>query len=173
MLLNMGRSSEPTDPSETATFVEDNISGINIAFQSVSPLTSPEIVAAAETSTVTESQTPISAQPPRKRLDGNCPTTVLDALRKARLLFSVSHAGHRRGTRYRHAIGLEPYRILFTIQSFILRGIPRFYPFTSDSSAGHYLKPPNFSLANSQIFWRSYQRLGLELGAQVHPNTSH
>ncbi|KAJ7795946.1 hypothetical protein B0H14DRAFT_2620410 [Mycena olivaceomarginata] len=64
----------------------------------------------------------------------------------------VSHAGHHRGTRYHHAIGLEPYRVLLTIQSFILRG--------------HYLKSPNFGLANSQIFWRSYQHLGMDLGTQ-------
>ncbi|KAJ7934631.1 hypothetical protein B0H13DRAFT_2305409 [Mycena leptocephala] len=53
------------------------------------------------------------------------------------------------------------------MQSFILRAISKFYPFTSDGSAGHYLKSPNFGLANSQIFWRSYQHLGMELGAQV------
>lgn len=106
-------------------------------------------------------------------LDSNGPTTLFYALRKARLLFSVCHAGHRRGTRHRPAIGLEPYRVLFTILSSILRGIPRFYPFTSDSSTGHYLKPPIFGLTNSQIFWRSYQRLVIELGAQVHPNTSY
>jgi hypothetical protein len=106
-------------------------------------------------------------------LDGNGPTTLFYALRKARLLFSVCHAGYHRGTRYRTAIGLEPYRVLFTIQSSILGGILRFYPFTSDSSTGHYLKPPIFGLANSQIFWRSYERLVIELGAQVHPNTSY
>ncbi|KAJ6492363.1 hypothetical protein DFH09DRAFT_1453062 [Mycena vulgaris] len=80
------------------------------------------------------------------------PTTLLYALREARLLFWVSRAGRRRGTRYRNAIGLDPYGVPFTIQSFILRG--------------HYLKPLNFSLTNSQIFWRSYQHLGIELGAQ-------
>jgi hypothetical protein len=106
-------------------------------------------------------------------LDGHGLTTLFCTLRKAQLLFWVSHAGHHRGTRYRHAISLEAYRVLFTTQSFILRGIPRFYPFISDSSTGHYLKPPNFGLANSQIFWRSYQRLVMELGAQLHPNTSH
>ncbi|KAF7362883.1 hypothetical protein MVEN_00638200 [Mycena venus] len=85
-------------------------------------------------------------------LDGNSPTTPLYTLREARLLFWVSHAGHRHGTRYRHAISLELHRVLFTIQSFILRG--------------RYLKPLNFGLANSQIFWRSYQHLGIDLGAQ-------
>jgi hypothetical protein len=83
------------------------------------------------------------------------------------------HASHCRSTRYRPAIGLEPYRVLFTIQSSILGGILRVYPFTSDSSTGHYLKPPIFGLANSQIFWRNYQCLVLGLGAQVHPNTSY
>jgi hypothetical protein len=68
---------------------------------------------------------------------------------EARLLFLVSHAGHHRGTRHHHAIGLEPYRV---IKSFILRGISKSYPFTSDGSAGHCLKLPNFGLANSQIF---------------------
>ncbi|KAF7328867.1 hypothetical protein MVEN_02516400 [Mycena venus] len=72
-------------------------------------------------------------------------TTLLYTLREAQLLFLV----------------------LFTIQFFILRGISRFYPFTSDSSTGPYLKPPNFGLVNSGIFWRSYQHLGMELGAQV------
>jgi hypothetical protein len=49
-------------------------------------------------------------------------------------------------------MGLEPYTGLLTIQYFILRGISRFYPFTSDRSAGHYLKSPNFGLANSRAF---------------------
>jgi len=93
--------------------------------------------------------------------------TLLHTLREAQLLFWVSHAGHCRGTRYRHAIGLKSYRVHFTIQFLILRGIQRFYPFTSDSSAGHYLKPPNFGPVNSGIFWRSYQHLGMELGAQA------
>ena len=106
-------------------------------------------------------------------LDGYGLTTLFYTLRKAQLLFWVSHAGHRRGTRYRHAVGLEAYRVIFTIKSFILRGISRFYPFISDSSAGHYLKPPNFGLANSQIFWKSYQRLVIELDAHLHLNTSH
>jgi hypothetical protein len=59
----MGYSSKPSDPSETVVFVEDDTSGINIAFQSISTLTSPEFVAAAA-----ESQTATPAQPPRKRL---------------------------------------------------------------------------------------------------------
>jgi hypothetical protein len=62
-------SAEPTDPSKTTTCVADNTSGMNFAFRSVFPLTSPEIVAAAGPSTVIESQTPISAQPPQKRLN--------------------------------------------------------------------------------------------------------
>ncbi|KAJ7203313.1 hypothetical protein GGX14DRAFT_544319, partial [Mycena pura] len=90
--------------------------------------------------------------------------------RNARLLFSVCHAGPRRGTRYRPAIGPEPYRVLFTIKSSILGGIPRFYPFTSDSSTGHYLKPPIFGLANSQIFWRSYQHLVIEVSHRSEPD---
>ncbi|KAF7364530.1 hypothetical protein MVEN_00322000 [Mycena venus] len=97
-------------------------------------------------------------------------TTLLYTLREAQaaqLLFWVSHAGHCRSTRYRHTIGLKSYTVLFTIQFFILRGISRFYPFTSDSSTGPYLKPPNFGFVNSGIFWRSYQHLGMELGAQV------
>jgi hypothetical protein len=44
----------------------DNITPKIFAFQSVSPLTSPEIVAAAGPSTVIESQTQISAQPPQR-----------------------------------------------------------------------------------------------------------
>ncbi|KAJ7430462.1 hypothetical protein FB451DRAFT_482975 [Mycena latifolia] len=100
-------------------------------------------------------------------------STLLYALKKAQLLFWVSHAGHLRGTRHRHAIGLESYRVLVSVQSFLLRGISRFYPFTSDSSAGHYLKPPNFGLANSQIFWRSCQHLGMKFGIQLRLNTSH
>ncbi|KAJ7772712.1 hypothetical protein DFH07DRAFT_170842 [Mycena maculata] len=95
------------------------------------------------------------------------PNTVATHSGKHNCFSLVSHARHHRGTRHHHAIGLEPYRVLLTIQYFILRGISKFYPFTSDGSAGHYLKPPNFGLANSQIFWRSYQHLGMELGAQV------
>ncbi|KAJ7496418.1 hypothetical protein FB451DRAFT_1359086 [Mycena latifolia] len=64
-----------------------------------------------------------------------------------------SHAGHLRGTRQRHAISLESYIGLVTIKYFILRG--------------HYLKPPNFGLANSWIFWRSCEHLGMDLGIQV------
>ncbi|KAJ7315707.1 hypothetical protein DFH08DRAFT_820279 [Mycena albidolilacea] len=37
--------------------------------KSVSPLTSPEMIAAAGPTTIIESQTPISAQPPQKRLN--------------------------------------------------------------------------------------------------------
>ncbi|KAJ7359905.1 hypothetical protein DFH08DRAFT_801668 [Mycena albidolilacea] len=37
--------------------------------KSVSPLTSPEIIAAARPTTIIESHTPISAQPPQKRLN--------------------------------------------------------------------------------------------------------
>ncbi|KAJ7810991.1 hypothetical protein B0H14DRAFT_2606871 [Mycena olivaceomarginata] len=58
---------EPTDPSKAATCVTDDTSGVNFAFQSVSLLTSSEIVATAGPSTVIESQTPISAQPSQKR----------------------------------------------------------------------------------------------------------
>jgi len=71
---------------------------------------------------------------------------------KHNCFLKVSYAGYCRGTRYRHAIGLKSYRVLFTIQFFILKGISRFYPFTSDSSAGHYLKPPNFGLVNRGSF---------------------
>ncbi|KAF8164563.1 hypothetical protein K438DRAFT_1775331 [Mycena galopus ATCC 62051] len=63
------QAKEPTDSSETATFVADDKSGINLAFRSFSALTSPEIVAAAGPSTVIGSQTPISVQPSRKRLN--------------------------------------------------------------------------------------------------------
>ncbi|KAF7328170.1 hypothetical protein MVEN_02574600 [Mycena venus] len=84
---------------------------------------------------------------------GMASTTLLYTLREAQLLFWVSHAGHCRGARYRHAIGLKSYTVLFTIQFFILRG--------------PYLKLPNFGLVNSGIFWRSYQHHGMELGAQV------
>jgi hypothetical protein len=61
-------SSEPTDPSVTAAFVEHDTSGINIAFESGSILTSPASVATAGPSTVSESQTEKPAHPPRKRL---------------------------------------------------------------------------------------------------------
>ncbi|KAJ7778793.1 hypothetical protein DFH07DRAFT_1033621 [Mycena maculata] len=77
------------------------------------------------------------------------PNTVATHSGKHNCFSLVSHARHHRGT---HAISLELYRVLLTIQYFILRA--------------HYLKLPNFGLANSQIFWRSYQHLGMELGAQ-------
>jgi hypothetical protein len=62
------RSSEPTDSSVIAAFVEHDKSGIKIAFQSGSVLTSPASVAAAGPLTVSESQAEKPAHPPRKRL---------------------------------------------------------------------------------------------------------
>jgi hypothetical protein len=61
-------SAEPTDPFETATLVEDDTSGTNFGFQSLSTLPGPEIVPAAGSSILIRSQTPISAQLPWKRL---------------------------------------------------------------------------------------------------------
>ncbi|KAJ6449078.1 hypothetical protein C8R45DRAFT_1224512 [Mycena sanguinolenta] len=58
---------EPTELSERAAFGDDNGSGINIAYQFVSALTSPDFLTAGP-STVSESQTTTSAQPPQKRL---------------------------------------------------------------------------------------------------------
>ena len=64
-LLNMGCSSESTNPSQTAAFVEDDVSGINIVFHL---FTCSEFVAAAGPSAVSESRTATPAQPPRKQL---------------------------------------------------------------------------------------------------------
>ncbi|KAJ7930170.1 hypothetical protein B0H13DRAFT_1859002 [Mycena leptocephala] len=59
---------EPTYLSVTAAFVEHDTSGMDVAFESGSMLTSSASVAASGPSTVSESQTEKPAHPPRKRL---------------------------------------------------------------------------------------------------------
>ncbi|KAJ7889177.1 hypothetical protein B0H13DRAFT_2277281 [Mycena leptocephala] len=43
---------------------------------------------------------------------------------------------------------------------------------TSDCSGGHCPKSPNFSGADSRIFWRRCQQLGMELGIQQNTHSS-
>ncbi|KAJ7891068.1 hypothetical protein B0H13DRAFT_2276962, partial [Mycena leptocephala] len=76
------------------------------------------------------------------------------------------------GLRDRYAIGPEPYTGVLNIRSFIPRPFSRFYPMTSDCSGGHCPKSPNFSRADSQIFWRGCQQLGMELGIQQNTHSS-
>ncbi|KAJ7935871.1 hypothetical protein B0H13DRAFT_1947385 [Mycena leptocephala] len=75
---------------------------------------------------------------------------------------------HRRGPRHRYAIGLEPYTGLLNIESFIPRPFSRFYPMTSNCSGGHCPKSPNFSRADSRIFWRRFGHPGI-----LDPNLAH
>src|ERR1700761_106459 len=86
-------------------------------------------------------------------LDCNGPTTLLYALRKAMSTFFRLPCWP--SSRYIILPCYRPEALQSTFYHPILHSERYFesLSITSDSSAGHYIKPPNFGLVDSQIFW--------------------